>query len=68
MTHIPAGSHYLKVFYGQDWNPTHRNACGTKGAFETDEHYSVSRDPSDQIEVNVSSTRYTEVVGYIRTE
>ena len=59
MSSIPAGSYYLKVFYGRDWNPKRRNACGTRGVFDTDEHFSVSRDPSDLIDVSVSSRSYT---------
>lgn len=59
MSRIPAGSYYLKVFYGRDWNPKRRNACGTKGVFDTDDHFSVSRDPSDLIAVEVSSRSYT---------
>ena len=59
MSRIPAGAYYLKVFYGQDWNPTRRNACGTKGAFDTDEHFSVSQSLDDQIRVDVSSRSYT---------
>lgn len=59
MSRIPAGTYYLKVFYGQDWNPTRKNACGTRGAFETDEHFSVSKSLDDQIRVDVSSTSYT---------
>lgn len=42
MKKIPAGTYYLKVVHGNDWNPEVINSCGTKGSFETNLHYSKS--------------------------
>ncbi|MEI6707991.1 MAG: hypothetical protein WCK96_12755 [Methylococcales bacterium] len=42
MKKIPAGTYYLKVVHGNDWNPEIINSCGTKGSFETNLHYSKS--------------------------
>jgi len=59
MKSIPSGTYYLKVFYGNDWNPTLQNVCGTKGSFESDAHFSKSDDSSDWIEVENSDYSYT---------
>lgn len=59
MESIPTGTYYLKVFYGNDWNPTLQNVCGTKGSFETDVHFSKSEDRSDWIEVQNNYDSYT---------
>ncbi len=59
MENIPSGRYYLKVFYGNDWNPNITNVCGTKGSFETDAHFSKSDSWDDQIEVNNSDYSYT---------
>jgi tetratricopeptide (TPR) repeat protein len=59
MREIPSGTYYLKVFYGNDWNPTLHNVCGTKGSFETDAHFSKSDNRSDWIEVENSDYSYT---------
>lgn len=59
MKSIPSGTYYLKVFYGNDWNPTLQNVCGTKGSFESDTHFSKSDDRSDWIEVENSDYSYT---------
>lgn len=59
MSSIPSGTYYLKVFYGNDWNPTLQNVCGTKGTFETDAHFSKSEGRSDWIEVENSDYSYT---------
>ncbi|MDI3321987.1 hypothetical protein [Pinibacter soli] len=36
---IPQGVYMLKVYYGNDWNPTLVNSCGGSGIFETREAY-----------------------------
>lgn len=56
---IPSGRYYLKVFYGNDWNPNLTNVCGTKGSFETDAHFSKSDNWDDQIEIENSDYSYT---------
>lgn len=40
MSNIAQGSYKIRVFYGNDWNPTLTNSCGTKGNFESDIHFS----------------------------
>jgi hypothetical protein len=59
MTKLPNGTFYLKVFYGNDWNPSLVNGCGTKGAFETNAHFSVSDSPSDYITVEDNGYSYS---------
>ena len=59
MSRIPAGGYYLKVFYGKDWNPTRRSACGTKGYFDSDQRFSESRAESDLVNIEVSNRSYT---------
>lgn len=59
MESIPSGTYYLKVFYGNDWNPSLQNVCGTKGSFETDVHFSKSESRSDWIEVQNNYDSYT---------
>lgn len=36
MSNIGQGSYKIRVFRGNDWNPTIDNSCGTKGNFESD--------------------------------
>ena len=59
MESIPSGTYYLKVFYGNDWNPTLQNVCGTRGSFETDVHFSKSEGRSDWIEVQNNYDSYS---------
>ncbi|MDW8297247.1 MAG: hypothetical protein RMJ97_10250 [Raineya sp.] len=59
MTNLPSGTYYLKVFYGNDWNPEKENACGFKGGFDTDSHFSVSDSPSDLIIIENTNFSYT---------
>lgn len=59
MNNIPSGTYYLKVYYGNDWNPSLENFCGTKGAFESDTHFSKSDRYSDYINVENSDYSYT---------
>ena len=40
MSNITQGTYKIRVFYGNDWNPTLTNSCGTKGNFESDVHFS----------------------------
>ena len=49
MTHVPRGSYYIKGFYGTDWNPTRRSACGTKGYFDSNQSFTAS--PNDAFEM-----------------
>lgn len=59
MSKIPSGTYYMKVYYGNDWNPTKKNFCGTEGAFDSDEHFSKSDNYSDYIEIENSEYSYT---------
>lgn len=59
MSRIPAGSYYLKVFYGRDWNPKRKSACGTRGYFDTDQRFSESRAADDSVNIEVSGYSYT---------
>ncbi|MDR3118129.1 MAG: hypothetical protein LBU44_01690 [Mediterranea sp.] len=59
MNNIPSGTYYLKVYYGNDWNPTKENFCGTKGAFDSDERFSKSDNYSDYIEIENLEYSYT---------
>lgn len=40
MSNIAQGTYKIRVFYGNDWNPSLINSCGTKGNFESDVHFS----------------------------
>jgi hypothetical protein len=40
MDNIAQGYYKIRVFYGNDWNPTLENSCGTKGNFESDVSFS----------------------------
>jgi hypothetical protein len=40
MSNIAQGSYKIRVFYGNDWNPSLINSCGTKGNFESDVQFS----------------------------
>ena len=59
MTQIPSGTYYLKVYYGNDWNPTKTNFCGTSGAFDSNEHFSKSDNYSDYLRIENSEYSYT---------
>ena len=59
MTQIPSGTYYLKVYYGNDWNPTKTNFCGISGAFDSNEHFSKSDKSSDYLKIENSEYSYT---------
>ena len=40
MDNIAQGNYKIRVLYGNDWNPTLENACGSKGYFESDLSFS----------------------------
>ena len=40
ISNIPQGEYKIRVFYGNDWNPTLENSCGKKGNFESDINFS----------------------------
>jgi len=40
MDNIAQGYYKIRVFYGNDWNPTLENSCGTKGNFESNVSFS----------------------------
>jgi hypothetical protein len=40
MDNIAQGYYKIRVFYGNDWNPTLENSCGTNGNFESDVSFS----------------------------
>ena len=49
MSRVPRGTYYIKGFYGNDWNPTRRSACGTAGYFDSNQQFSAS--PDDTFEM-----------------
>ena len=51
MTNLPNGRYYIKGYYGNDWNPTATNFCGTSGAFDSDAHFSKSDNWNDTMEI-----------------
>ncbi|POS00611.1 DnaJ-like protein [Flavobacterium croceum DSM 17960] len=59
MRKIPSGTYFLKVYYGNDWNPEKTNFCGSKGGFNFDESFSKSDGYSDLIEIENTSSSYT---------
>jgi curved DNA-binding protein CbpA len=59
MNRVPSGTYYLKVYYGNDWNPFKTNFCNGEGGFDTDEKYSKSDDPSDYINIKNTETSYS---------
>ena len=59
MSNIPSGTYYLRVYYGNDWNPGKPNACGTAGAFERNEFFSKSDNPTDYLVIENTSSGYT---------
>jgi len=59
MSNVPSGTYYLKVYYGNDWNPTKTNFCGTLGAFDSEVHFSKSDNPKDYIEIVNGSSGYS---------
>lgn len=40
MDNIAQGYYKIRVFYGNDWNPTLKNSCGSDGSFESDVSFS----------------------------
>ena len=40
MDNIAQGYYKIRVFYGNDWNPTRVNSCGTEGDFDSDVNFS----------------------------
>jgi hypothetical protein len=63
MSKLPSGTYYMKVYFGKDWNPLLYNFCGTRGAFETDVHFSKSDNTSDYLKI--SNTEYSYTTGSI---
>lgn len=59
MSRIPRGNYYIKVYYGNDWNPEKINFCGINGAFENNVHFSKSDNIGDIIKIENSSNGYT---------
>lgn len=59
MSKIPSGNYYIKVYYGNDWNPNKINFCNINGAFENNVHFSKSDNQGDIISVENSSYSYT---------
>ena len=59
MSKIPTGTYYIKVYYGNDWNPNIRNFCGINGAFESNVSFSKSDKIGDQIKIENTSRSYT---------
>ncbi|WP_418654498.1 J domain-containing protein [Tenacibaculum soleae] len=59
MSKIPSGNYFIKVYYGNDWNPEKINFCGINGAFENNVHFSKSDNIGDIIKVENSLNGYT---------
>ncbi|MFD0837376.1 J domain-containing protein [Mariniflexile aquimaris] len=59
MSKIPSGTYYIKVYYGNDWNPNKKNFCGINGAFERNVSFSKSDKIGDQIRIENTSRSYT---------
>lgn len=59
MSKIPSGTYYIKVYYGNDWNPNKKNFCGINGAFERNVSFSKSDKIGDLIKIENTSTSYT---------
>ncbi|WP_010520576.1 J domain-containing protein [Aquimarina agarivorans] len=59
MSKIPTGVYYIKVYYGNDWNPNKKNFCGINGAFEKNVSFSKSDRAEDQIIIKNTSKSYT---------
>jgi hypothetical protein len=59
MESIPKGVYYIKVYYGNKWNATMENFCGTTGKFEENERFSKSDEPNDYIIIQNTSRSYT---------
>lgn len=59
MSKIPSGTYYIKVYYGNDWNPNKKNFCGINGAFERNVSFSKSDKIGDRLRIENTSTSYT---------
>lgn len=59
MSRIPSGNYFIKVYYGNDWNPEKLNFCNINGAFEKNVHFSKSDNFGDIIRIENSSYSYT---------
>lgn len=59
MSRIPSGNYFIKVYYGNDWNPEKLNFCNINGAFENNVHFSKSDNIGDIIRIENSSYSYT---------
>lgn len=68
MNSIPAGVYYIKVCYGNDWNPTKINFCGTSGAFGSNVSYSKSDKIPDWIDIIDSNFSNTSGLIFLYTE
>jgi len=57
MSNLPEGIYKVKVFYGKDWNPEKIiNNGSIKGGFDTDLNFSLSDNPKDLIQINITET------------
>lgn len=59
MSNVPVGTYYIKVLYGNDWNPTLTSPCGSQGFFDSDVNFSVSDGFSNAINVETSNDGYS---------
>lgn len=60
---VPTGTYYLKVYYGNDWNPRLLNILGKRGAFESDVRYVTANDSQNYITLyNNDFTYSTETI------
>lgn len=63
MDNIAQGYYKIRVFYGNDWNPTLENSCGTKGNFESDVSF-VEFDGQHYFEDNYDSYTVATITLY----
>ena len=59
MKQIPAGTYYVKVYSGNDWNPELQNGCGNTGGFEKSSNYSSSIGVYNAIEITDDGVQFS---------
>jgi hypothetical protein len=72
INHIRQGNYKIRVLYGNDWNPTITNSCGTNGNFESDVSFSEFDSPeyftdNETGYSTVTITLYTVANGNVST-
>jgi len=64
LSSIAQDRYKIRVFYGNDWNPTIKNPCGTAGYFESDISFSEF-DKSEYFEDNESGHTAATITLYV---